>query len=104
MTLDELIAKFPKAKRQPDGSFLVKCVAHQDKNPSLHISQKDDTILMKCHAGCSTESVCQSLGIEMSDIFIEDHTAAPAIPPPASHPAQPAAPRGRSAQDPPAKS
>ena len=80
MTLDELIAKFPKAKRQPDGSFLVKCVAHQDKNPSLHISQKDDTILMKCHAGCSTEAVCHALGIELSDLFIEPNQQASVSP------------------------
>src|SRR3990167_857697 len=71
MRLDELVSRFEKSKRQSDGSFLVPCSSHKDRNPSLHISQSENTILMKCHAGCTTESICQSLGIELSDLFIE---------------------------------
>ena len=71
MILDELVTKFPKAKRQSDGSFLVQCPSHKDRTPSLHISQADDRILLKCHAGCDTEAICQALGIELSDLFLE---------------------------------
>ncbi len=68
----ELLNKLQKVKTLSDKSFMAICPAHADKNPSLHISLKDDTILLKCQAGCKTEDVVQALGIEMSDLFIKD--------------------------------
>lgn len=56
------------------------CPAHEDREPSLHISLKDEVILLKCHAGCATEDIVKSLGMEMADLF---HKADPVhqIPP-----------------------
>src|SRR3989304_4170946 len=61
-----------KPKRQTDGSFLALCPAHADKNTlSLHVSEREGKLLVKCFAGCSTEAICESLKIELSDLFAE---------------------------------
>ena len=41
---------------------MAPCPAHDDKNPSLAISDGDDgKVLFHCHAGCSQESVLTAL-------------------------------------------
>jgi DNA primase len=47
------------------------CPSHNDKNPSLSITQSDKgTILLHCHSGCSFEEVCNSLNLNSKDLFI----------------------------------
>lgn len=60
-------------KRQRAGSgYLVCCKAHGDKTPSLSITSGDDgRVLLKCHAGCSTEDIVSSFGLQMSDLYPE---------------------------------
>lgn len=44
------------------GGFIAQCPAHNDRNPSLSISEtKEGKILVKCHAGCSNDSVIETL-------------------------------------------
>ena len=69
MQIGDLLNKLRKAKRQTDGSYLAICPSHEDKKASLHVTQDDGKILLKCFAGCETESICSSLSIEMSDLF-----------------------------------
>ena len=55
----------------PDGNgFKALCKSHDDRNPSLRISETSDgTVLVKCWAGCSTDQVVESLGLTMADLF-----------------------------------
>ena len=59
--------------------YTALCPAHEDKTPSLAISEKEGKILLHCHAGCTTESIVTAMGLEMKDLFIKDrpmpHTA-----------------------------
>lgn len=48
------------------------CPAHDDTNPSLSIKQEGDKILLHCHAGCQTEEILEAIGLEMTDLFIEE--------------------------------
>lgn len=48
-------------KNQSDGSAMVLCPAHADKNPSLHITNSGDKVLVHCMAGCSQDSVISAL-------------------------------------------
>lgn len=48
-------------KMLPDGSAMVLCLAHADKNPSLHVTNTEDKNLVHCYAGCSQESVISGL-------------------------------------------
>lgn len=48
-------------REQTDGSYICHCVAHDDTNPSLHISLKDNKILFHCFAGCSQSEIIDAL-------------------------------------------
>jgi hypothetical protein len=54
-----------------DSKATSRCPAHEDRNPSLSIAEAaDGRVLLKCFAGCSTESVVEALGMRMSDLFV----------------------------------
>ena len=57
--LDELAASL-KGRQSKDG-LMCLCPAHNDKNPSLSITEKDGKILVFCHAGCSQDQVIDAL-------------------------------------------
>ena len=41
-----------------NSSGMCRCPAHDDNNPSLHVSEgANGKVLVKCHAGCSQEAV-----------------------------------------------
>ena len=55
------------------GQWSARCPAHDDKRQSLSISQgKDGRVLLRCHAGCSVDSICANLGISVKDLFVEN--------------------------------
>ncbi|MBA3688917.1 MAG: hypothetical protein H0W81_08835 [Chloroflexi bacterium] len=58
---------------RPSGTgFVALCPAHDDRNPSLSVSEGDDgRVLANCHAGCSPEDVVAALGLTMADLFSE---------------------------------
>ncbi len=45
MTLEEFVSHFEGVRKSGDGCS-AKCSAHNDKKPSLHISEKDGNILV----------------------------------------------------------
>lgn len=55
---------------------MCTCPAHDDHSPSLSVREGDDgRVLLKCHAGCTTESILQTLGLSMRDLYPHDTTA-----------------------------
>ena len=45
-----------------NSSGMCRCPAHDDNTPSLHVSEgANGKVLVKCHAGCSQESVINRL-------------------------------------------
>lgn len=76
MTLNELLPRLDGVRRFSDG-YKARCPAHDDRNPSLSITEADDgRILLKCMAGCPTETVLAALGLEWSDLFPAKRQAA----------------------------
>jgi hypothetical protein len=56
--------------RQCNGSWKALCPAHDDREPSLSVSEGDDgRALIKCFAGCEASQVVAELGLKMSDLF-----------------------------------
>lgn len=67
--LERVLARFPRPKKEQSG-WKVSCPAHTDGKPSLSITEGDDgRVLLYCHAGCSTQDICQELQLSMSDLF-----------------------------------
>jgi len=47
--------------RRSGSRWLAHCPAHEDKNPSLSITEKDGKPLVYCYAGCSQQAVIAAL-------------------------------------------
>jgi putative DNA primase/helicase len=64
---------------RPSGEgWLARCPAHDDRKPSLSVSEGDSgRALLKCHTGCSHEQVVRALGLEVRDLF--DDAVQPAL-------------------------
>ncbi len=53
-----------------NGSWKALCPAHEDREPSLSVSEGDDgRVLLRCFAGCENEEIVSALGLEMKDLF-----------------------------------
>jgi hypothetical protein len=71
MRFDEILAKFPNAKKTGSG-WIAKCPAHDDGTASLSITQGDDRrTLLYCHARCTTEAICAKLDLTLADLFAD---------------------------------
>ena len=53
--------------------YKTLCPAHDDKTPSLAVTEKDGKILLKCWAGCSANEITSALGLKLSDLFVDSH-------------------------------
>lgn len=74
MTYEEILSHF-QVKKYGNGKAQALCPAHSDKEASLTITQGNDgKTLLKCHAGCSTESVVLAAGLKMADLFNENRS------------------------------
>ena len=58
--------------------WLARCPAHDDRSPSLVITQGDRGILVRCWShGCTPAQIVAALGLSLKDLF-DDHGATPA--------------------------
>ena len=70
MTTEQLVERL-HARRSGAG-WIARCPAHEDHSPSLSIGEgRDGKILLHCFGGCTSESVCNSLGLSLADLFSE---------------------------------
>jgi len=66
---ENLIQRLAKVRGR-NGSWTACCPAHDDKGPSLAVRElPDGRVLVHCFAGCETESVLGSVGMDMTDLF-----------------------------------
>nr|WP_225780484.1 virulence-associated protein E [Pseudomonas sp. Marseille-Q3773] len=71
--LDKVILRLEKVKPTGTGKWKACCPAHDDKHPSLAISETSDgVILLKCWAGCTTREIVSAIGLELRDLFPGD--------------------------------
>jgi 5S rRNA maturation endonuclease (ribonuclease M5) len=71
MQLSEITARL-KGVKGGGSRYQALCPAHNDKAPSLSISESGGKILLHCHAGCPTERIVAALGLEMKDLYAAD--------------------------------
>jgi putative DNA primase/helicase len=68
---------------RPTGSgWSARCPAHEDRRSSLSVSEDNEAIGVKCHAGCTTLAIVRELGIEMEDLFFGSREKGKASEPP----------------------
>lgn len=72
MIAEKLLNQLTKVKRTGRESWMACCPAHEDKSPSMTITEKDDgRVLVHCFAGCSVESILGAVGLTFSDLYPE---------------------------------
>ncbi len=68
--LELLSLKTGHRPKKSGKGYITLCPSHDDHNPSLSISEsKEKNILIHCHAGCDSVSICDRLGIAPSELF-----------------------------------
>ena len=72
MIADRILPLLDKVKRKGDKSWIACCPGHDDKNPSLVITEKDDRVLLHCFSHqCDVSDIVHAVGLELSDLFPE---------------------------------
>jgi hypothetical protein len=73
-----------------NGSYQALCPAHEDREPSLNLSEgQDGRVLIKCFAGCTPEKITDALGLQMNDLFEHRNGSLARRRKPSGPPAQP---------------
>lgn len=69
MTVQEFVDRLPYVKPKSRG-WQARCPAHADKGPSLSVSEGvDGRVLLTCFAGCTAQSICEAMGLRLTDLF-----------------------------------
>lgn len=69
MTAKEILTRLEGVKPEGKG-WKARCPAHDDKKPSLSITEgSDGRALLHCHAGCTPADICSKLGLKLADLF-----------------------------------
>lgn len=68
--LDKVLSCLDKIKPAGSNKWKACCPAHDDKHPSLAITETSDgTILLKCWTGCTAQQIVSAMGLELCDLF-----------------------------------
>jgi hypothetical protein len=77
MTTDEVLTHFEHRHRVSNG-WSAQCPVeghtHDDRNPSLSITNSGDRTLVNCFTGHSPEEIVAAIGLKMSDLFDKPKT------------------------------
>ncbi len=72
MNIDTLLSHFDGVKEIGYGKYVAQCSAHDDRSPSLAISEGDGgRLLLHCWAGCETEDILSARGLTFADVMPE---------------------------------
>lgn len=68
--LDKVLSCLDKVKSVGTNKWKACCPAHDDKSPSLAITEASDgTVLLKCWVGCTAQDIVSAIGLELRDLF-----------------------------------
>ena len=76
MTVEEILTRLDKVKKNGSG-WVSRCPAHEDRNPSLSVTEGADNVLLHCFAGCDIDAITAALGIKPYDLFHNNNGAEP---------------------------
>lgn len=65
-----LLERLDRVRPVGEGKHQARCPAHEDRNPSLSITEKDDgDVLVHCHANCALDDVLAAVDLTRRDLF-----------------------------------
>lgn len=68
--IENFLSRLHKVQKKGDQRWMACCPAHDDKNPSLAVTElSTGKILIKCFAGCAPVDVLNAVGLTMGDLF-----------------------------------
>ena len=68
-----LLPRLDRVEARGEGRWLACCPAHDDRHPSLTITEKaDGMVLVKCWSGCGFQEIVDAVGLEQKDLFPRD--------------------------------
>jgi len=77
--LDEILPHLEKVKSTGKEKYKACCPVHNEKNPSMDMTEKDGKVLIHCHAcGANGLSVVRALGLPVGLLFndpLDNHSA-----------------------------
>jgi hypothetical protein len=66
---DKILPRLEMVRAVGAAQWKAFCPAHDDKHPSLSVTQVEDRVLVKCWAGCGHEAIVAALDLNPSDLF-----------------------------------
>lgn len=70
MIIDNLLNRLDKVKATGKSTWKACCPSHDDGNPSLHLRETSDgIILIHCFAGCTPYEILSSISLDMNDLY-----------------------------------
>lgn len=70
MSAQALIDKLERVRQTGSGTWIARCPAHEDKNPSMTVREcEDGRVLLHCFAGCAVQDVLGAVGLEFDALF-----------------------------------
>lgn len=71
MVAERLLSRLDKARQLGRGRWIACCPAHDDRRPSLSITEADDgRVLIHCFGQqCSVGDIVAAVGMELHDLF-----------------------------------
>lgn len=70
-TFEEIIQNFEGPQKNTSTGVMVRCPAHPDHTPSLHLLRGEQTVGVWCYAGCERDEVISAAGLQWSDLRYE---------------------------------
>jgi len=70
MSIGNLLSRLDKVRPVGKHQWIACCPAHNDRSPSLSVTEKDDgRILIKCFAECGASEIMEAIGLGLEDLF-----------------------------------
>ncbi len=70
--VEVLLGRLEGVRRTGPDSWMARCPAHPDRNPSLSVALRNGRVLIHCFAGCAPEAVLQAVGLAWRDLRESD--------------------------------
>lgn len=67
--IDIILQRLDMVKPSGKNRFMARCPAHDDKSPSLLITEDDEKVSIHCFAGCGGADVLAAIGMQFADLY-----------------------------------